>query len=170
MNSKSLSVIILFLFACSLSNAASLPTGAIRDAAQMQGGLIVHVGCGGGRSTVELCGNTGIIVHALDSDAANVERARGYIQSIGLYGRVSVEQFDGKNLPYIDNLVNMIIAENTKLSNKEILRALRPLGTAYINGKKTVKELTLVDFPFMVRLLCRSQSSCGHRALVLPLM
>ena len=61
-------------------------------ATEVQGGLIVHVGCGDGKLTAALRANDSYIVHGLDSDPANVAAAREHIQSRGLYGDVFVEQ------------------------------------------------------------------------------
>jgi len=76
-----------------------------------QGGLIVHLGCGDGRLTAALRAGDSYTVHGLDADEKNVQQARKYIQSIGLYGKVSVDLADGSRLPYIDNLVNLIVVD-----------------------------------------------------------
>ena len=93
------------------------------------GKLIVQIGAGDGRETVELAGENNV-VHALDSNLANIETARKYIQSKGLYGRVSVEHWTGEELPYIDNLVNQIVVSDTghRVSRDEIERVLAPRG------------------------------------------
>ena len=45
---------------------------------------------------------------------------------------------DGERLPYTDNLVNLIVADNLgKLSMSEVMRVLAPNGVALIGGKKT---------------------------------
>jgi outer membrane protein assembly factor BamB len=106
----------------------------------VKGGLIVHIGCGDGKLTAALRANDSYIVQGLDTDVGKVEKARRTILSRGLYGKVTVREFDGKNLPYIDNLVNLVVAtEKCKVSEDEILRVLAPRGIAYINGRKTVK-------------------------------
>ena len=79
-------------------------------------------------------------VHGLDSDAKNIEQARKHIQSLNLYGKVSVEQWDGERLPYIDNLVNLLVSERLiDVPTNEVLRVLVPNGVAYIqkDGKWT---------------------------------
>jgi len=113
-------------------------------AAAVRGGLIVHLGCGDGRLTAELRVNppqAGYIVQGLDADAANVENAREHIKSLGIYGQVTADTFDGKNLPYTDNLVNLLIASNSEcqVSNEEVMRVLAPRGVAIINGEKITK-------------------------------
>jgi len=75
-----------------------------------RGGLIVHLGCGDGRLTAALHTGGDSIVRGLDADAAQVAKAREHIHSLGLYGRVSADTFDGKHLPYADNLVNLVVA------------------------------------------------------------
>jgi len=112
----------------------------ILNTTNVKGGMIVHLGCGDGKLTAALRANDSYIVQGLDTDVGNVEKARRTIISKGLYGKVTVREFDGKNLPYIDNLVNLIVAtDKCKVSKDEILRVLAPRGVAYINGSKTVK-------------------------------
>ncbi len=42
----------------------------------IQGGLIVHVGCGDGKLTAALVVNKSYLVHGLDPDVKNVTKAR----------------------------------------------------------------------------------------------
>jgi outer membrane protein assembly factor BamB len=81
----------------------------------------------------------------LDYSESNVQRARKNLQSLGVYGPVSVDKLDGTTLPYIDNLVNLIIGEDLgRIQMSEVMRVLCPGGSAYTqtNGKweKTVKS------------------------------
>jgi outer membrane protein assembly factor BamB len=109
----------------------------ILDRAGIQGGLIIHLGCGDGKLTAALHANESYIVQGLDAD---VTEARQTIQSLGLYGKVSAELWTGNILPYVDNLVNLIVADDLgKLPMKEVVRVLAPNGVALIGGKKTVK-------------------------------
>ncbi len=114
------------------------------EATGIRGGLVVHVGCGDGRLTAALHANDSYLAHGLDADAANVEVARKHIQSLGLYGKVSVEQWTGKCLPYVDNLVNLVVSENLGgIPLDEVMRVLAPNGVAYLKRggrwEKTVK-------------------------------
>ena len=116
----------------------------ILDETGVQGGLIVHVGCGDGELTAALRANDGYLVLGLDTDADDVAAARLRVRQAGMYGPVSVDQFSGKRLPLISNLVNLVVAENLgDVSAEEVQRVLCPNGVAYINtdGKwtKTVK-------------------------------
>jgi len=116
----------------------------ILDASGVKGGLIVHVGCGNGKLTAALRANDSYIVHGLDADARNVKNAREYIRSLKLYGKLSVDQLRSNRLPYIDNLVNLVVSEDIgKIPPNEVMRVLAPNGVAYIKEgdtwTKTVK-------------------------------
>jgi len=105
----------------------------ILRAAGVQGGLIVHVGCGDGRLTAALRAGDSYLVHGLDTDAKTVAAARAHIRSLGLYGPVSADTFDGKRLPYADNLVRLVVSEDLgKVPMAEVLRVLCPDGVAYV--------------------------------------
>ena len=125
-------------------NAIAQSGKEILDTTGVQGGLVVHVGCGDGKLTASLRANERYLVHGLDQDASKIEQARKHIESLKLYGPVSVARFDGKKLPYVRGLVNLLVAsELGSVPMDEVLRVLAPEGVAYIqkNGKweKTVK-------------------------------
>jgi len=108
------------------------------------GGLIVHLGCGDGTLTAALRADDRYLVHGLDRDASNVERARENIRSLGLYGPVSAAALERPRLPYVDNLVNLVVAEDLgNVPMEEVTRVLAPLGVAYVKSgdgwTKTVK-------------------------------
>jgi len=113
-------------------------------AAGVKGGLIVHLGCGDGKATAALHAGESYLVHGLESDAAKVRQARKHLRGLGIYGRVSIERFDGKRLPYAENLVNLIVAEEMgRVATAEALRVLAPGGAVYAKEdgrwRKTVK-------------------------------
>jgi outer membrane protein assembly factor BamB/ubiquinone/menaquinone biosynthesis C-methylase UbiE len=143
-------LIVVLCISCTLSSAVAQSTDysqrakEILEATNITGGLIVHIGCGDGRLTAALRANTSYLVHGLDSRPKNVQDARQYVSSLGIYGPVSVNSFDGQRLSYIDNLVNLVVAEDLgSVPMAEVMRVLVPGGAAYIreNGKwtKTVK-------------------------------
>ena len=110
----------------------------ILTAAGIKGGLVVHIGCGDGHLTAALRANDSFLIHGLDIDVDSIKKAREHIRSVGLYGRISVEQWTHRNLPYVDNLVNLIISENLgDISMAEVLRVLCPGGVAYIKTNGT---------------------------------
>ncbi|MCU0917308.1 MAG: class I SAM-dependent methyltransferase [Planctomycetes bacterium] len=109
----------------------------ILDRTGIRGGLVVHLGCGDGTLTAALHANDSFLVHGLDAD---VTAAREYLRSLGLYGPVSVEPWTGDRLPYVGNLVNLVVADRLgRIPMAEVLRVLVPNGVALIGGQKTVK-------------------------------
>lgn len=96
----------------------------------IKGGLIVHVGCGDGKLTAALCACDSFVVHGLDAEEENVRRAREFVQSKDLYGQASIDRFDGKRLPYIDNCVNLVVMQDAgyEIRDEEVMRVLAPGG------------------------------------------
>jgi len=147
--------------------------GEILEATGVQGGLVVHVGCGDGRLTAELGAGGAFLVQGLDRDAEQVEAARRYIQSLGRYGRVSFDRLTGPTLPYVDNLVNLLVVEDANLvPQDEMMRVLAPQGVAYVRGAagwtKTVKPVP-ADIDEWTHYLYDSQNNAvSHDALVGP--
>ena len=112
----------------------------ILDVSGVQGGLVIHLGCGDGKLTAALGANAANLVHGLDTDAENVAVAREHVRSLGRYGSVSVAQFDGRHLPYGDNLVNLLVADQLDgVTMGEVMRVLTPVGVAFVGGEKIVK-------------------------------
>jgi len=142
-------IAVLLCVLCMFSTLIAQPVDPHQSARQIldtcgvQGGLIVHVGCGDGRLTAALRADNRYLVHGLDTDIGKVEAARAHIRSLGLYGAVSVDCFDGRRLPYADNLVNLIMAEELgDVPMTEVMRALCPNGVAYIKkGKSWSKKI-----------------------------
>jgi outer membrane protein assembly factor BamB len=114
------------------SKASEQQARQILDATNIKGGLIVHISCGDGRLTAALHAGDSYLVHGLDTDAQAVRTAREHIRKLGVYGPVSVDLFDGKRLPYADNLVNLVVVEDTgDVPEAELMRMLAPGGTLY---------------------------------------
>ena len=135
---------------CALSVAIAQPSDydqqakQILDTTGIKGGLIIHIDCGDGKLTAALRVNDSYLVHGLDTEAKNVYKAREYVKSISTYGPVSIERFDGQRLPYIDNLVNLVVAENLgDVPMSEVKRVICPNGVAFVKKdgrwKKTFK-------------------------------
>ncbi|MCD6352107.1 MAG: class I SAM-dependent methyltransferase, partial [Armatimonadetes bacterium] len=116
----------------------------------VQGGLVVHLGCGEGRLTAALHASDSYLVQGLDRKADRVARARKFLLRRGLYGKVTVDRLVGDRLPYIENLVNLLVVEDPSgISEDEMMRVVAPLGVVYIKrggrwekrGKPWPKEI-----------------------------
>jgi len=116
--------------------------GVVEDSG-VKGGIIVQVGCRDAKSLAGLLVNERYLVHGLDVDAERVAGIRDYLRSKDMYGKVSAAVYDGKNLPYTDNLVNLLLIEDSKceVEEKEILRVLVPGGVAMVGGKEITKPV-----------------------------
>jgi len=137
--------VLLLLILSAEGLAAGVPSmelERLQAAGGARGGIAVHLGCGDGRSTASLLESDCWIVHGLDQDAAEVRRARSNLTKIGVHGRVSVDLVAGPTLPYVDNLVNLMIAEAPgPISEPEILRVLAPGGVGFIKDSGRWKEI-----------------------------
>ncbi len=144
---KHLSLAAFALFCGTLAGRTAPPEGeaaGVMEQSGVQGGFVVHLGSGNGAFTSALRVNDRFQVQGLEAEAATVTQARRDILALGKYGSVCVDEHRGAQLPYIDNLVNLLVAEKLgDVPMKEVLRVLVPNGVAMIkqggSWKKTVK-------------------------------
>ncbi|MHC4867431.1 MAG: outer membrane protein assembly factor BamB family protein [Planctomycetota bacterium] len=128
------SVIIVVVLIFSLAPGAGTAAEDLVDAVGVKGGFVVFLGCGeDGKRLAALGANDGFVVQGLSICPVVVEEAREQVKSAQLYGRVSVGLFNGRQLPYVENLVNLlIISDAGDLCADEIKRVLVPGGLALI--------------------------------------
>ena len=142
-------VCLLALLALSMSACRSSPSSlegapdsarALVEASGIKGGLVVVIGCDDPALLADLRGAGPYLVNGLDRDPEKVAAARTNLREKKLYGPVAVSQLRGTQLPYVDNLVNLVVSKNLgSVAMAEVMRVLAPGGVAYIDGKKTVK-------------------------------
>jgi len=116
--------------------------GVVEDSG-IKGGIIVQVGCKDGKSLANLLVNDRFLVHGLDVDANLIAEVRDYLLSEHLYGKVSAAMYDGKNLPYTDNLINLLVIEDSKcrIREEEMMRVIVPGGVVMVRGEKITKSV-----------------------------
>jgi len=113
----------------------------ILEQSGVTGGLIVHLGCGDGRLTTALRARDTFQVQGWDPDPANVAKARAHVQSLGIYGKVSVDRWRGGRLPYIDSVVNLLVISGpSSVDREEIERVLCPGGVAITASLDDVQQ------------------------------
>ncbi len=118
---------------CTTTPVLSQTAKQILNATGVQGGLVVHLGCGDGKLTAELRANERYVVHGLDTNSQRVAQARKRLYQRGKLGPVGISRFDGERLPYADNLIRLLVAEKTyDVPEREMMRTLAPGGTVYI--------------------------------------
>jgi len=117
------------------------PVTSLTKESAVKGGLAVLIGCDEKASVMLLHQNDRFLVQALDQEKQKVAATRDYIHSKGLYGKTTANTYNGVQLPFVDNLVNLMIVKepNTRLTDDEVLRVLAPLGVAYIQNRKITK-------------------------------
>ncbi len=129
---------------CPIRAAKAETASDILNASAVTGGLIVQIGCGDGQSAMALRANDRYLVYSFDTDPAKVAKAKQTIREAGFSGSVWVDYLDGSQLPFADNMVNLLVSENLgEVTMAEVMRVLVPRGVAYIQQKgkwiKTVK-------------------------------
>ena len=113
--------------------ACPLHAGEMADAvarARINGGMVVVVN--GSDATYDEAAATKCTVHGLETDGKRIGTLRRGLLASGRYGRISVSGFNGKALPHIDNLVNLVAIEGPGVSKAEAMRVLAPRGIALI--------------------------------------
>ncbi len=97
--------------------------------------IVVALGFGDGPFLAGLAANPKLVIHGLVATDASLAAARGFLLQEGLHGRVSCDRFNGKDLPYIDNLVNVVLCESTvAVPEQEMMRVLAPGGLLMVKG------------------------------------
>jgi len=140
---RRMTVAILALW--SASTATAEDPGTLVENSGVKGGVVVLLGCGEGQSTARLFSGDKFLIYGLDTNTGAVEKAKQHIASKSIYGQVSAERCDGKNLPFGDNIVNLVIVEDAaQVSAAEIERALVPKGVVLAkSGSKLFESSAL---------------------------
>ncbi|GEM_PF-1116855 len=113
------------------------------DISSHSGGVVVHVGCGNGSLLRQVGTNEAFFTIGLDTNTWNVAALRETLRDEGFGSQVLVDDWNGTDLPFIENFVNALILEEPgNVSSSEVLRVLIPNGTAYrLQGTNWVTEV-----------------------------
>ncbi len=134
--------LVLFALFVSFSAAEAVTVEKVVHTTGVKGGLIVCVGCEDGTYAAALGTDDSFVVQALSENSATVMAAREKVKSAGRYGNVSIKQFDGKHLPYVDSMVNLLIVSDPgNLSNDEVMRVLAPEGFVLVKEGHSIPGL-----------------------------
>jgi len=100
---------------------------------RLRGGVILLVNAD--RAVYEEAAATGCTVRGLETDPSMVEALRKRFLNEGVYGKLSVTRFDGRTLPCIDSLVNVVVVGSGFPRREEMMRVLAPGGAALVKTK-----------------------------------
>jgi len=135
-------VLIFAMFAICVNRSFADSADEVLKKYNSSGGIIVQIGVENPQGLIQYS-NKNFTIQGLDTNQKNVDKAKKFLKDKSLYGDISIKLFDGKKLPYINNLINMIICESRNdLSLDEIKRVLVPNGVAYVkSGNKWEKHI-----------------------------
>ena len=122
--------------------AESIPDRIV-EATGVQGGLVVHLGSQSAKTTAALRVGESYLVAGLVTDGGDVDKMRETLRKGGHCGKVTLDRLVGRRLPYVDNTVNLLVAERLgQVPMAEVMRVLVPGGVALVGrGPKRAKTV-----------------------------
>ena len=118
--------------------------GKLPDLPKHAGGLVLHLGQADKDEIQELAKDVAspkLLGQILVTDDKQLNPSRKLVAQEKTNGQLSVQTYDGSNIPVISSAANFIICpEESSVSKEEIMRALAPRGIAYMqNGSQWEK-------------------------------
>ncbi len=130
--------VFVWLVCRSLVGLAAEPAAWVASHAPT-GGIVVGIDIGDVNTAAALRIHDRLVVQVLERDPADVATLRAGLSDRGLYGPISVDRFEGDRLPYVGNLINLVVDSKKAASKEEILRVLVPGGKA-LWGEETLEK------------------------------
>ncbi|MFC1498115.1 PQQ-binding-like beta-propeller repeat protein [Verrucomicrobiota bacterium] len=147
-----IAVNMVILAVCTMASTAT--------AIDVEGALVACIGAEALESVSGDWKKQGCVFHCLVTSEEEAVKLRKDIRDAGCYGKVSVALFDGKNLPYINNLVNLIVMNSAfparsathsvaggRVPKSEIERVLAPRGVAVIKEEGNKDLVSSISYP-----------------------
>ncbi|HEC02722.1 MAG TPA: hypothetical protein ENI81_04205, partial [Phycisphaerales bacterium] len=145
--SKSCGVyLLLALIACPVSGESVLQEMAGEFSGN--GGLAVFLDCDDFSKIAGATAGESWLVHCLYRDPETVAAARDFYQSRGIHGRVTADSLSSNGLPYVDNLVNVLVVGDFTVFGRqglnagEIARCLAPRGKVCLPDSPKTASVT----------------------------
>jgi outer membrane protein assembly factor BamB len=129
---------------CSLLPGLLRAESELVEESGFSGGIVVTLDFSDGEFISSLAEEGEFVIHGLLTTEADVEKTRDEIKQKGLYGKVSCDLYNGRDLPYVDNLINVLLCKSScKVPMPELMRVLMPGGHLFVEGpdgwEKTIK-------------------------------
>ena len=124
------------------------PAEQILATSGVEGGFVVHVGCGDGKLTAALKKSDAYLVHALDADPAKVQEARKHLLAGGFHGTVSEAQEHFTEPRGEFTLVLEGSQGQAPASDAEVVEALHRLRDHGVKAQEAVRTVSkTLDVP-----------------------
>lgn len=132
------------LFVCQSFATPAEGVAELIKTSGFSGGIVVQLGCENPDLAVAFAERKEFRVQALDRDPSKVEKTRAALRAKGLYGRNSAVPLDGRALPYVGRLINIIVVEDADaVPASELKRVLVPNGSIFQRSGKEWKRTTV---------------------------
>lgn len=111
---------------------------------ELHGGLVVQLGGSELDAVIDLSRTGRYLIHVLDPIDETVQSAQSQLHKDGHYGLAWAERYDGSGkLPYAENMVNLIVIRDFRVSDAELLRVLTPGGKLVVANSELATEKEL---------------------------
>lgn len=153
--------LVLVLSSSSVLYAEDFPD-ALRDGT-LRAGLCIVVGCDSADALIRSRMDGRYLVQGVCTDGKKATAIRTELVAKGAAGKVSIAPSDGTHLPYIDNVVNVIVVvDQGQIRREEIMRVVAPYGAALFKENGTWVKVgkpyptAMDDWPMFAHDLKRS--------------
>jgi outer membrane protein assembly factor BamB len=120
---------------CSLLPGLLRAESDLLEQSGFSGGIVVVLDFSDGEFISDLAEEGQFVIHGLLETEADLEKTRGDIMQQGLYGKVSCDLYNGVDLPYVDNLINVLLCKSSCMASMpELMRVLIPGGHLLVEG------------------------------------
>ena len=137
--------IILTLFCGGVLAQSALASEGelIQRAVGLNGGIIVVLDATDADLLTKLAVAPSMQLQVLLKEPGAIDALRKTLHESGRYGQISVNTYNGSDLPYVDNLVNAVICDKaTSMSQEELLRVIAPHGTLHLKSGVHYQQTT----------------------------
>ena len=111
---------------------------------EISGGIVVYLGNPDQDLLRDLAGMSrdSFLVRGLLPETSDLGAYRKRLLADGLYGNLSLVHWAGRDLPFIPNLVNVLVIESpARIAREEILRVLVPDGIALVRNRNGLEVI-----------------------------